>query len=60
MSPVQTDGKEKRWSVFVDDTEVNDFLMTFDRASDLAMEYADDFYEDVVLYQYDTGEEVRI
>ena len=61
MRPTLTDGKEKRWSVFVGGVEVNDFLMTFDDADELAMEYyVHDDYDDVVLYQYDTGEEVRV
>ncbi len=61
MKPVITDGTEKRWSVFVGGVEVNDYLMTFDAADELAMEYyIHDNYDDVVLYQYDTGEEVRV
>ena len=61
MRPVITDGTEKRWSVFVGGVEVNDYFMTFDDADELAMEYyINDTYDDVVLYQIDTGEEVRV
>lgn len=59
MTPQLTDGKEKRWTVFVGGVEVNDYLLDFERASDLAQEYLDDDYDDVVLMQYDTGEEIR-
>ena len=60
MKPQLTDGTEKRWTVFVGGTEVNDYLMDFTRATALAQEYADDGYDDVVVMQYDTGEEQRI
>lgn len=60
MKPVITDGKEKRWTLYVGGTEVNDFLHDFQSISDLAEEYIDDGYDDVVCYQYDTGEEVRL
>lgn len=61
MKPVITDGTEKRWSVWVGGVEVNDFYMSFEDADELAMAYyVDDTYGDVVLYQVDTGEEVRV
>lgn len=60
MQPVITDGTETRWTVFVGGTETNDHLMNFTDASRLADDYLDDGYDDVVLMQYDTGEEVRL
>ena len=60
MRPVLTDGTEKRWTLLVGGTEVNDFLGTFDDVERLADDYLDDNYDDVVCYQYDTGEEVRV
>jgi hypothetical protein len=60
MRPTLTDGEEKRWTVFVGGVEVNDYLHNFDDAIRLAEEYIDDDYDDVVLYQYDTSEEVRL
>ena len=60
MRPVITDGTEKRWTLLVGGTEVKDFLGTFDDVERLADEYLDDDYDDVVCYQYDTGEEVRV
>jgi len=60
MRPVLTDGTEKRWTLLVGGTEVNDFLGTFDDVERLADDYLGDNYDDVVCYQYDTGEEVRV
>ena len=60
MNPVLTDGSEKRWSVFVGGSEVNDNLMNYSTALELADDYIEDAYDDVVLYQYDTAEEVRL
>lgn len=60
MRPVLTDGTEDRWSVFVGGSEVVDYLSDFDHALEIADDYVEDDYSDVVLYQYDTGEEVRI
>ena len=60
MRPVITDGTEERWTLFVGGTEVNDYLGTFDEMARLGDEYLDDDYDDVVCYQYDTGEEVRL
>ena len=59
MKPTLTDGKERRWSLYVGGMEVADYLMDFKRAERLADDYIDDKYDDVVAYQYDTGEEVR-
>lgn len=60
MRPVITDGLEKKWTVFVGGAEVNDFLTDFATAEKMALDYAEDDYDDIVLYQYDTGEEVRL
>lgn len=60
MRPVLTDGTEVRWSVFVGGVEVHDYLKDFMGAGHIAQQYLDDDYDDVVLYQYDTGEEVRV
>jgi len=60
MRPVITDGTEKRWTLFVGGTEVNDYLGSFDEMSDLGYVYIEDQYDDVVCYNYDTGEEVRL
>lgn len=59
MKPTLTDGTEVRWTVYVGGVEVNDFLSSFDAAAETAEMYINDGYDDVVLYQYDTGEEVR-
>lgn len=59
MKPILTDGKERRWSLYVGGMEVTDYLMDFKRAERLADDYIDDKYDNVVAYQYDTGEEVR-
>lgn len=59
MKPTLTDGTEERWSVFVGGAEVAEYLMDFTQASDLAQLYIEDEYDDVVVLQYDTGEEVR-
>lgn len=60
MRPVLTDGTEKRWTLFVGGVEVNDYLHDFDTIANLADEYLEDNYDDIVAMQYDTGEEVRI
>lgn len=60
MEPTLTDGKEERWSVLVGGTETTDFLSDFDSAMRVADDYLADDYDDIVLYQYDTGEEVRV
>lgn len=60
MAPDQTTGEEKRWSVFVGGGEVNDYLMDFNEATALGQEYVNDGYDDVSVYQYDTGEELRL
>ncbi len=60
MRPVLTDGSERRWTIYVDEMEVADHLMIFDVAGRLADKYLADGYGDIVLKQYDTGEEVRI
>lgn len=60
MKPVLTTGEEKRWTVYVGGMEVNDFILTFQTAERLGLSYLDDKYDDIVLKQLDTGEEVRI
>lgn len=60
MKPTLTDGTEKKWAVFVGGMEVNNFLMQFIPAERLGLSYLTDGYDDVVLYRYDTAEEVRI
>lgn len=37
----------KLYSVYVGGSEVNDYLMRYDEALDLAREYSDDGYDDV-------------
>lgn len=59
MKPTLTDGKERRWSLYVGGMEVADYLMDLERAERLADDYIYDKYDDVVAHQYDTGEEVR-
>ena len=41
--------REKRYSVWVGGTEVNDYYLPKDRAKVLALEYRDDGYDDVVV-----------
>ena len=60
MGPILTDGTEKRWAVFVGGAEVNDFTMNFNDAASLGEDYLEDGYDDIYLYQYDTGEEIRL
>lgn len=60
MKPTITNGEEKRWSLFIDGTEVSNFLRSFDAVASLGDAYLEDGYDSVVAYQYDTGEEVRI
>jgi hypothetical protein len=45
--------EQKIWSVWVGDVEVNDFLLTREEAEDLAQEYIDDGYDDVVIDKYE-------
>lgn len=39
--------EDKRYTVWVGDVEVNDYLMTFEKAQLLADVYIDDGYDDV-------------
>lgn len=41
--------KDKRFIVWVGGVEVNDVLLTKEEAEDLAFEYEDDGYDDVVI-----------
>ena len=45
--------KEKRYSVFVGDGEVNDYLLTHEEAEELAQEWIDDDYDDVCVVEVD-------
>jgi len=40
---------EKRYTVWVGGSEVNDTYLTKDEADDLAQEYLDDDYDDVII-----------
>lgn len=60
MRPVQTDGTEKRWTVWVGGTEVIYYVTDFNTARDIADDYLEDQYDDIVIQQYDTGEEIRV
>lgn len=60
MKPSLTTGEEKRWTVFVDGAEINGYLLDFETACKIAQEYSNEGYKDVSVYQYDTGEELRI
>lgn len=39
---------EKVWSVWVDGSEVNNYLLTYQEASDLADEYVEDGYSPII------------
>ena len=41
--------KEERFTVWVGGLEVNDFLLTKEKAEELAFEYEEDGYDDVVV-----------
>jgi hypothetical protein len=41
--------KEERFTVWVGGAEVNDVLLTKQKADDLALEYEEDGYDDVVV-----------
>lgn len=41
----------EKYSVFVGGTEVNDYLLTRKEAENLASEYEDDGYDDVVIQE---------
>ncbi len=41
----------KKFSVFVGGTEVNDYLLTREQAENLAFEYEDDGYDDVIIQE---------
>lgn len=47
---------EKRYSVFVGGTEVNDFMMTLDSASNLANEYLIDGYNEIWIRMWSDAE----
>jgi len=40
---------EKKWCVWVGSVEVNDYYLTYNNARNLADEYIDDGYDDVIL-----------
>lgn len=46
---------KSNFSVWVGAEEVNDYLMTYDVAYDLAMEYANDGYDDVIIENHKDG-----
>ena len=60
MKPTLTNGTEKRWSVFAGGTEITDSLTTFSIALSIAEDYEYDGYDEIILYQYDTKEEIVV
>ena len=40
---------EKVWTVWVGGVEVNDYLLTFEKATELSMQYVTDGYTDVCI-----------
>lgn len=47
----------KKWSVWVGGVEVNDYYLTKEHAQDIAFDYVDDDYDDVVIMDTDGNEE---
>lgn len=47
------------YTVWVGGTEVNDFLLSKDRAINLAREYIDDYYDDVVIEKIENGQAIE-
>ncbi len=45
----------KKWSVWVSSIEVNDYYLTYNKARNLADEYMDNGYDDVILMSNDGG-----
>ena len=43
--------QEKKYSVYIGGVEVNDYLLTKDKACDLADEYIEDGYDDVEIVE---------
>lgn len=48
--------KEKLYTVWVGASEVNDYYLTLEDAIDLAHEYEDDGYDDVVIEPINKGD----